>query len=104
MPRYGRSLAGNRYLSGKVTEIVLEDYIRSRPGRPRQNDALGILSEREYQVLQLISAGNSTAEIAGSLLVSSKTVETYRRRMMLKLGLTGKSSLMEFAMANTPTA
>jgi len=58
---------------------------------------LKILSERERQVLGLVAQGYGTQEIAKQLLVSAKTVETYRARIVEKLGLRTRNEIVRFA-------
>jgi DNA-binding NarL/FixJ family response regulator len=60
-------------------------------------DPLDLLSARERQVLQLVVEGNSNAEIARSLLLSPKSVETYRSRIKQKLNLRTLPDLVKFA-------
>src|SRR5687767_6626726 len=55
------------------------------------------LSRREREVLRLLAQGNSNQQIADSLRVSVKTIETYRARLSDKLGLKGRSDLYRFA-------
>ena len=83
---------GKRYLSRKIAESVVEDYVRQSGG-----DVLEGLSPRERQVLQLIAEGKSSAEAAKLLYLSVKTVETYRSRFMQKLGLKDMTTLVKFA-------
>ena len=83
---------GKRYLSKKIAESVLDDYVR-RSG----DDVLEGLSPRERQVLQLIAEGKTSADAAKLLYLSVKTVETYRSRLMQKLGLKDMASLVKFA-------
>ena len=85
--------AGQRYLSRKITETVIDDYIHSR----QSVNPLESLSPRERQVLQLTAEGRSNAEIAGLLFLSPKTVETYRSRLMQKLDLQDVPALVKFA-------
>jgi len=85
--------AGQRYLSRKITETVIDDYILS----PHAENPLDSLSPRERQVLQLTAEGRSNAEIAGLLFLSPKTVETYRSRIMQKLDLDDIPALVKFA-------
>lgn len=58
------------------------------------NSALERLTDREFQVMHLIGAGKSLAEIAQTLGISSKTVSTYRERILAKTGLTGSLDIM----------
>ncbi|HEX6019232.1 MAG TPA: response regulator transcription factor [Burkholderiaceae bacterium] len=84
---------GRRYLSQKIAETVIDDYIRER----RATSPLDSLSRRERQILQLIAEGRSTADAAKLLCLSPKTVETYRSRMMVKLGVPDFAALVRFA-------
>lgn len=85
--------AGNRYLSPKISAAMIDDYVRER----HAVSPLESLSQRERQIMQLIVEGQSSAEIAVMLFLSPKTVETYRSRMMHKLGIGNFPSLVKFA-------
>jgi DNA-binding NarL/FixJ family response regulator len=86
--------AEGTYLSQKIAGTVIGDYIRDQhPESP-----LDALSRRERQILQLIVEGRSNLEASRSLFLSQKTVETYRCRMMQKLGVTRLPQLMKFAL------
>ncbi len=85
--------AGRRFLSSKITESVLDDYIRKRS----TSSPLESLSPRERQILQLIAEGRTSADVARLLSLSPKTVDTYRSRMMAKLGIGDLPSLIKFA-------
>jgi DNA-binding NarL/FixJ family response regulator len=63
-----------------------------------QDEALAQLSEREQEVLKLIALGYSNKEIAEKLILSVKTVETYKARIMEKLDLTTRAALVRFAL------
>jgi DNA-binding NarL/FixJ family response regulator len=56
-----------------------------------------VLSDREIEVLRLLTEGRRTKEIAEVLAISAKTVETYRSRIMLKLGIDNLAELVKFA-------
>lgn len=86
--------AGRRYLSQKITESVVDDYIRKRA----VESPLDSLSQREREILQLLVEGRSGIEIARQLHVSPKTVDTYRSRMMQKLGIGDLPGLVKFAL------
>ena len=59
---------------------------------------LQLLSEREAEVFELVALGYRNAEIADKLALSVKTVETYKSRMMDKLGLQTRTALVRFAL------
>jgi DNA-binding NarL/FixJ family response regulator len=92
--------AGRRYLSQKITETVVVDYIRDH----QPIDPVGKLSNRERQILQLVAGGKSTTDIAGTLFLSPKTVDTYRSRLMQKLDIDNVAALVKFAIACGLTA
>ena len=89
---------GTRYLSQKIAGTVLEDYLR--PGR--KTTPLETLRRRERQILQLIAEGKSTADTK-ALFLSPKTVDTYRSRIMHKLGLANFAALVRFAVQHGVT-
>lgn len=88
--------AGHHYLSQAVSDAVIDDYILQ--GRSSQHrSALESLSAREREVLQLVVEGKSSTEIAQTLNLSPKTVESYRSRLMHKLEINDLPSLVRFA-------
>jgi DNA-binding NarL/FixJ family response regulator len=88
--------AGSRYLSEKISNQVIDDYVRQRDAVEAQSP-LARLSPREREVLQLVVEGKSSAEIADILFLSPNTVETYRSRLMQKLGISDLPGLVKFA-------
>jgi len=84
--------AGQRYLSPRVADAVIEDYAADEKA-----DLLERLSAREREVLQLLAEGRTGAEIAQRLSLSQKTVETYRARLVEKLGIRDVAGLVKFA-------
>jgi DNA-binding NarL/FixJ family response regulator len=85
--------AGEGYLSAGIAGTVIEDYAHhTSPGTP-----LDALTTRERQVLQLVAEGNSSEQVARALFLSRKTVDTYRSRLMDKLGIHDLHGLVRFA-------
>lgn len=91
--------AGHRFLSREIADHVIDDYLQGGTGNP-----LEVISSRERQVLQLLAEGKSTTNIAESLSLSPKTIETYRGRIMQKLGMTDIPSLVKFAIQHGLTS
>ncbi len=92
-------LRGEVYVHPSMTRALLEDML------PESNRSAGenlwdSLSEREKEVLKMVAAGHTSAEIAAALNLSAKTVETYRARGMEKLGLRSRAMLVKFALQN----
>lgn len=83
---------GRRYLSRAIA--ALAPHAQPVDGRISPLDSL---SARERQVLQLVVEGHSSAEIAQRVYLSRKSVETYRSRLMKKLGVSDVPSLVKFA-------
>jgi len=84
--------AGQRYLSPRVADVVIDDY--AGDGKA---DLLEKLSAREREVLQLLAEGKTGSQIAERLALSQKTVETYRARLVEKLGIRDVAGLVKFA-------
>jgi DNA-binding NarL/FixJ family response regulator len=84
--------SGQRYLSPRVADVVIDDY--AADGKA---DLLEKLSTREREVLQLLAEGRTGSEIAQRLALSQKTVETYRARLVEKLGIRDVAGLVKFA-------
>jgi two-component system response regulator NreC len=89
---------GGAFLYPSATRMVLEDYL-SRVQSGGEQDAYERLSEREREVLKLIALGHTASEVAGKLNLSPKSVETYRARIMEKLGLDSRPALVKYALA-----
>lgn len=93
------AFAGQRYLSAKIENTLIDDYLKQRKMGP-VSSPLDSLSSREREVLQLTCEGKTTAEIAEKLYLSTKTVETYRSRFMRRLDIHDIPSLVKFAIQN----
>lgn len=90
---------GEVYVYPSLTRVLVEELFdrrtRGADGDGR-NDHDG-LSEREREVLRLVALGHSNQEIADILILSVKTVETHKARIMDKLGLRGRAELVRYA-------
>lgn len=84
--------AGQRYLSPRVADVIIDAYAGNE-----RDDPLSRLSAREREVLQLLAEGHTGAQIAERLSLSQKTVETYRARLVEKLGIRDLAGLVRFA-------
>ena len=86
---------GEVYLPPKATTLLLKQYTAATD---EDAPSLEDLSPREKEVLALTAEGFSSREIGKKLYISPKTVDTYRSRIMEKLGLTHRSELVRFAL------
>jgi two-component system, NarL family, response regulator NreC len=86
---------GMRYLSPPLTEHAIEAYLQK--SQEQNFDPYETLTDRERQILHLVAEGLSGTEIAKRLVISARTVEVHRSKMMRKLGLKGDKDLIRFA-------
>lgn len=83
------------YLSSKLSDTMIKDYVNLFP--KKKVSVFSALTTREREVLQLLAEGKSTREVAASLNVSTKTVETFRRLVMKKLDIHSIAELTKYA-------
>jgi DNA-binding NarL/FixJ family response regulator len=84
--------SGGKYISASLAER-LADVVDTTLNRPAHES----LSDREFQVLRMISVGKTVSEIADDLSLSVKTVSTYRTRILEKLDLRNNSEIIRYA-------
>ncbi len=88
-------LSGQIYVSEKMSARILEIFSGGR--RDGTGSPVGRLTDREFDVFQLIGQGKGTREIAEHLKLSVKTVEVHRARIKEKLGIKSATDLVRFA-------
>jgi two-component system response regulator NreC len=88
-------VSGQTYLSPKITDVVIKEYLHSQARS--EASVFTILTHREREVLQLLAEGKSTKEIAATLHVSVKTIETHRQQVMDKLDIHSVAELTKYA-------
>jgi two-component system invasion response regulator UvrY len=86
---------GRKYVSEALAEKLAFE-LQSGSDKPLHE----LLSDREYQVFQMIASGKTLAEIAGSLSLAVTTVSTYRSRILEKLNLHSNAELIRYAITN----
>jgi len=86
---------GGRYLSPRITDVVVDDYVKRLSSG--DESPLRSLTGREREVLQLVAEGKSTKQIAQELHVSTKTIEANRRQIMEKLDMHSVAELTKYA-------
>jgi DNA-binding NarL/FixJ family response regulator len=87
---------GDRYLSPHLTGLLIDGLLAGHSGV----SPLESLSPREREVLHLTVTGASSADIGLKLSLSRKTIDTYRSRVMTKLGVADLAGLIRFAVAH----
>ena len=95
-------MSGKLYLSPVVATEILQDY---RKGLIDGAEApKPFLSEREKELARLVAEGRRNKEIADELKISTKSVETYRARLMKKIGCASSAQLVRYAIREGITA
>jgi two-component system response regulator NreC len=94
-----RAVCGGRVFIDARSSTAAEGLV---PILPQSSDpgSLSSLSEREREVLQFVAEGHTNQSVADRLGVSVKTIESYRSRLMTKLGLKSRADLTRFAIEN----
>ena len=87
----GEVIAGRRYLNPAVIDELATTL---QPGR--SEPAHAVLSDREYQVLRMIASGLTVSQVAARLMLSVKTVSTYRARVLEKMNMSTTAELMHY--------
>ena len=88
-------VAGKTYISPSISDVVVENYVRNFP--EKKDSAFSVLTKREREVLQLLTEGKTTKQIAKRLHISAKTVEVHRLNMMSKLKIDSIAQLTKYA-------
>jgi DNA-binding NarL/FixJ family response regulator len=84
--------SGGKFVTDSLAE-QLATAVGDRPGNLRH----AVLSEREHEVFRLIASGLTVSEIAAQMSLSVKTVSTYRRRVLDKMGMQNNAQLTHYA-------
>jgi DNA-binding NarL/FixJ family response regulator len=95
-------LKGQIYLSPAIAHLVVQSSVEhwsANPGYVRHG-----ISGREREILQLVAEGRSSKEMAASLFVSVKTIETHRKQIMNKLNLHSVAELTKYAIREGVTS
>src|SRR5208283_224990 len=85
--------AGGAFISADVAEQLALSAAPNAEGLPHTT-----LSNREFQVFQLLVSGVAVSEIADRLNLSVKTVSTHKARLMEKMGLDNQAELIRYAL------
>ena len=86
---------GGKYISATLAEILASDLGADSKKQPHET-----LSNREYQVLCMISSGKTLTGIAEELCLSIKTIGTYRARILAKMNMKNNAELIHYAFKN----
>jgi len=101
LPKAVKAIAeGKRFLTPKVSEIVLEGFLQTG-GHDGQRERTGArLTPREIEIVRLLAEGKTNKQIAAALQIAVRTVETHRAKVMFKLGFHSSNELVRYAIRN----
>jgi DNA-binding NarL/FixJ family response regulator len=88
-------IAGGKYVSPALAERLVVDIERGSDRPPHE-----LLSDREFEVVQLIASGKTVGEIAEQLSLSDKTISTYRARILEKMEFKTNAEIIHYAIKN----
>lgn len=88
-------LSGKKYIPPSLAEKILFDTKDGLHKTPHEK-----LSEREFQIMCMLTKGISIKEIADQLFISDKTVSTHRMRLLEKMGMKNNAELISYAIRN----
>jgi two-component system response regulator NreC len=89
---------GGTYLHAAHTKVLFEDGAGQQRIQAAEEPESRLISQREEEVLRLVALGYTNQQAADMLYLSVKTVETYRARLMAKLGLRNRAELVRYAL------
>jgi DNA-binding NarL/FixJ family response regulator len=88
------------FFTSRVQQMVLECFLHGDSAKNPVDQSAGRLTSRQTEIVQLLSEGRSSKEIATILGLSLKTIETHRANIMRKLGCHSVSELVVYAIRN----
>ncbi|MHB8923025.1 MAG: response regulator [Thermoleophilia bacterium] len=88
---------GDCFLYPSAAKMVVEDYLEKMKSGSEPTSTFDTLTEREREILKLVAEGYTNREIAESLFISVKTVETHKANIMEKLNLHKRAELVRYA-------
>jgi len=97
VPAINSLLARKPYLTPRISEVLFSRFENRDTGAAKETRADAALTAREREIIQLLAEGRSNKEVASSLDISIKTVETHRASIMRKLGIDRLSDLVRYA-------
>jgi len=87
--------SGGKYISSSLAEKIVHK-LGNQSDAPLHEQ----LSDREYQIFIKLASGNTISEIADELVLSVKTISTYRARLLLKMNMKSNAEITRYAIEN----
>src|SRR5690606_37606851 len=92
--------SGERYFNDAIKKLIFEDFYSAEKLKNPKKALPNQLTRRENEVIALVAGGKSNRDIAESLSISIKTVETHKSHILIKRGLNNNSELIRYALKN----
>jgi len=86
---------GKKYISPTLADLMADIIVNRGETNPHET-----LTDREYQVFLMIASGKSVSEIGRDLFLSVKTINTYRKKILVKTGMKNNAELTHYAIKN----
>ena len=91
---------GGRFFNDAIMKLVFEDFYSHEKLKSTDKKLPNELTKREYEILGLVASGKTNKELAETLFISIKTVETHKTNILEKLGLKNTTELIKYAIKN----
>lgn len=91
---------GENYISNSISNTLIIDYLNKEKEAEKISNNKNTISEREKEILILITEGLPYKQIGDKLFISTKTVEKHKRNILNKLNLTSTADLIKYAIKN----
>jgi DNA-binding NarL/FixJ family response regulator len=91
---------GDEFFGERVSEIILQSYMKNLKQKKEKTIMLETLSKREIEILKLFAEGHTNKEIADQLSISIRTVESHKTHIMQKLNTKSTVDLIKYAIKN----
>lgn len=88
-------VSGGRYISPAAAELLATE-----PGMPGAERLHERLSNREFQIMRMIAAGRTVGQMSTDISLSTNTINTYRARVLEKMGMRSNAELIRYAVEN----
>lgn len=90
---------GQRFFSGQISRIILRRFLFPAASSEQLPEASDGLTQRELEIIRLITLGNGNKQVAAKLGIAVRTAETHRANVMRKLNLHNLAEVMNYALA-----
>ena len=91
---------GGRFFNDAIMKLVFEDFYSHEKLKSTDKKLPNELTKREYEILGLVASGKTNKELAETLFISIKTVDTHKTNILEKLGLKNTTELIKYAIKN----